>query len=54
MQIEISSKIIVDGTPTEFSYTIEDGKDQDFCEVVLKAQSKLDRKMQAHINANCK
>lgn len=53
MQVEVSNKIIIDGTPKEFHYTLEDGKDQDFCEIVLKAQSKLHKKMQQYINQNC-
>lgn len=55
MEVEISMKLIVNGgTPIEPKYTIEDGQDKEFCELVQEARKKLCHKIKYAIEANCK
>lgn len=55
MEVEISMKIIIDGgTPVEYNYTIEDGQDKDFCDLIQEARKKLSHKMKYYVENNCK
>lgn len=50
MQVEISTKITIDGVSTEFMYKVEDGKDKDLRDLVQVALTKLAGKLQNVIN----
>ena len=55
MELELTFSIVIDGgTPVDYNYKIEDGKDQDFCDLVQAARMKLSHKMKNYIEANCK
>ena len=53
MEVEILIKIVIDGVATEFSYKLEDGKDEHFCGLVQEARVKLCNKMAAVIKEGC-
>ena len=50
MEVEISMKLVVDGgTPVEFHYTLEDGSDAEFRDLVQDARKKLCHKLKYQI-----
>lgn len=54
MQVELSVRLVVDGTPFEYNYKLEDGKDADFAQLVQEARMRLCHKMKDKIDQVCK
>ena len=55
MEIELSFSIHIDGDEAiTYTYKLEDGKDQDFCDLVQESRRKLTHKMKAYIEEHCK
>ena len=54
MEVELQFKITVDGNSTEFSYKIENGKDQAMCDLIFSACDHLTHKMKDQINMECR
>ncbi len=55
MEVELEFTIKIDGgDPVSYEYKIEDGADQDFCDLVQEARRKCSHKMKTYIGENCK
>ena len=53
VELEFSLKVDGDKILPNLHYKLEDGLDQDFCDLVQDARQKLDKKMNSRIKEEC-